>query len=84
MLILHIRNLPPKSLATITYVKQVEKQWPGLAREGGEICEWLGIPSVHSTQLEKENFRELVTAACHKENEKRLRKHELGRKNVTE
>ena len=50
-----------------------------MAREVGEICEWLGIPSVHSTQLEKENFRELVTAACHKENEKRLRKQALGK-----
>ena len=82
MLLLHIQKLPPKSLATITYVEQVEKQWPGLAREGGEICEWLGIPSIHSTQMEKEDYRELVTAACHRENQKRLRKQATGKENV--
>jgi hypothetical protein len=79
MLLLHIRRLPPKSLATITYKEQVENQWPGLAREGGEICQWLEITSVHSTKMEKEEYRAVVTAACHRENEKRLRKQALGK-----
>ena len=80
MLLLHIRKLPPKSVATITYKEQLEKQWPGLAREGGEICDWLGITSVHSTRMDKEDYRKVITKACHQLNEKRLRKQAIGKK----
>ena len=79
MLLFHIRSLEAKSLARITYEEQIHQQWPGLAREGDEICTELEIDSVHSSQLEKQAFRELVTKACHRINEKRLRYQAQGK-----
>ena len=83
MLLHHIRRLESKALAKITYEEQWAKKWPGLAREGEEICNELEIESVHSSGLEKQEFRTVVTNACHKLNEKRIRKHAEGKEKCT-
>ena len=59
------------------------KKWPGLAREVEEICNEPKIESVHSSGLEEQDFRVVVTNACHKMNEKRIRKHAEGKEKCT-
>ena len=70
----HIKSLGEETLARQVYEEQNIKQWPGLALEVEEIGSKLGIPSIDTCWLDAKKFRKLVTAACHAENEKRLRK----------
>ena len=56
--------------------------WPGLAKETGDICTWLGVESVHATLLDNQNYRKLVTEACHSLNEQRLRKASTGKEKL--
>ena len=74
MLILHIRNLETRAIARKIYEEQKEKNWPGLVAETEEICKKLKIESVNTTTQSKKNYRKIVTEACHKLNEERLRK----------
>ena len=39
MLAYHIRRLEDRALAKQVYVEQLSRGWPGLAREGKEMCE---------------------------------------------
>ena len=73
MLIMHIRNLSEESLAHRIYREQMDSAWPGLGKESQKICEQLKIESVHTTRLDVKQFRKVVTEACHKLNEQRLR-----------
>ena len=79
MLILHVRKLDPFSVARRIYEEQLNRKWPGLAREGVEICDEMGIKSVHSTRMEKQAYRDLITRACHKLKEIRIRKQADGK-----
>ena len=74
MLILHIRNLEDGAIAKRIYEEQKEKNWPGLVAETEQICKELKIESVNKTNQSKKNYRKIVTEACHKLNEERLRK----------
>ena len=74
MLIMHIRKISEESLAHRMYQEQMDNAWPGLAQESQKICDQLKIESVHTTGLEVKQFRKVVTEACHKLNEQRLRK----------
>ena len=74
MLMLHIRRLGSESLAHQIYTEQRNNNWPGLATETEKICDQLGVESVHTTGLEGQKYRKMVTLACHKINEQRLRK----------
>ena len=58
--------------------KKINK-WPGLVEETQKICEVLAIENVHTTKLSKKVYRKLVTKACHKENENRLRNKMQGK-----
>ena len=63
MMIVHLRNLDESSLASKIYKEQLEKGWPGLAREGKEICEELEIENVNETRMGKNDFKRLVINA---------------------
>ena len=73
MLILHIRNLDQSAIARKVYEEQKRENWPGLAKETQEICEELKIENVNITSQNKKTYRKIVTEACHKLNEERLR-----------
>ena len=79
MLVLHIRMLDKNCLARRIYEEQSHNNWPGLVEETKFICEKLSIESVHTTKLSKKVYRKLITRACHKENEKRLRNKTKGK-----
>ena len=73
MLMLHIRRLDESTLAHRMYREQRANAWPGLAQETQSICEQLEVESVHTTGLDVQAYRKLVTKACHRLNELRLR-----------
>ena len=79
MLILHVRRLSDTSLAKQIYEEQRKNNWPGLAEETEKICGWLDIESVHATLLNVQDYREVVTEACHRVNEQRLREISAGK-----
>ena len=74
MLMLHIRRLDEQTLANKIYREQRKNKWPGLAEETEKICAWLEAQCVHTTELDVQSYRDLVTKACHKKNEQKLRK----------
>ena len=53
-LISHIKSMDEKSLASQIYREQLEKGWPGLAKEAKEICEELEIEYINISTLTKE------------------------------
>ena len=73
MLIHHIRTLDKEALASEMYYEQVKNNWPGLAREAGDICEQLGIQNVNETVLSKKQFSQLVESAILTEEDKLLK-----------
>ena len=73
MLILHLRNLDKESLARRVYCQQQKELWPGLVEEAKQICVELQIEDCNVTSMNKNKYREVVTKACHKVNEERLR-----------
>lgn len=83
MLALHIRSLGDDTLAGKVYQEQKENKWPGLVKETEIICKKLEIENVHTTKKKKKLYRKIVTKACHKENEKRLRKQAEGKSKCT-
>ena len=80
MLALHIKRLNEDTLARKVYEEQKANKWPGLVEETQKICEILSIENVHTTKLSKKVYRKIITEACHKENEKRLRDKMQGKK----
>ena len=62
------------AIARKVYEEQKRENWPGLAKETQEICEELKIENVNITSQNKKTYRKMVTEACHKLNEERLRK----------
>ena len=52
-----------------------QKNWPGLVTEVDKICEELDIENADSAlRLDARKYRKIVTEACHKLNEGRIRK----------
>ena len=80
MLMLHIICLDEETLANKVYREQQSNNWPGLAKETEDICTKLGIENVHSTRLDAKKYRQIVTQALHKENERRLLKASENKK----
>ena len=74
MLVYHIRNLSPSSLANMIYVEQLRNKWPGLVPEAIKICEELGVEPVHMTKMKKERYKKTIKIACFKKDEENLRK----------
>ena len=72
-MIVHLRNLDENSLASKIYKEQLEKGWPGLAKEAKEICEELDIENVNETKMGKNDFKRLVNNALKINHEKMLR-----------
>ena len=72
LLVFHIRSLDNESLASRVYRKQIEENWPGLARETKQICEDLNIEDCNITQLSKKEYKIMLTKACHAKNEQKL------------
>ena len=79
MLILHIRQLDPSSLAGQVYRTQVQNSWPGLAKEAALICKTLNIEDVNTTIIDNKKYRKVVTRVCHVINEKWLRARTRGK-----
>ena len=73
-LALHIARLGEDTLARRIWEEQKLYGWPGLARETEEISELLGVDRPEVTNMTNKCYRAEVTAACHRENEARLRK----------
>lgn len=73
MLVLHIRSLSSDSLANKIYSEQRVQNWPGLAKETKIICEELDIEDCNSTTIDRNRYKSLLLAACHKSNENSLR-----------
>ena len=73
MLMLHVRRLDENTLAHRMYRKKRDNSWPGLAEETQSTCEQLEVESVHTTGLDVQAYRKIVTKACHRLNELRLR-----------
>ena len=73
LIVLHIRSLDQETLASRVYRKQMEQNWPGLARETKQICEDLNIEDCNLTQLSKRDYKLILTKACHTKNEQILR-----------
>ena len=68
-MILHLKDLEEKSLASQIYKEQVAKGWPGLAKEAKEICGELNIEDVNSTNMTKSEFKRLMKGALDTRNE---------------
>ena len=79
MLIFHIRSLNKEALAKKMYLEQIEKNWPGLAAETKTICEELDLEDCNTTTQSKEQYKILLTQACHRSNEKYLRSQAKGK-----
>jgi hypothetical protein len=72
-MILHLKDLDEHSLASQIYQEQVEKGWPGLAKEAKEICEELQIEDVNTTTKTNGEFKILVKRAIETRNEEMLK-----------
>ena len=72
-LALHIARLGEETLARKVWEEQIIFQWPGLAAEAEYIARELNIESVRDTELSKKEYRENVTEACHRYDEKMLK-----------
>ena len=59
--------------------EQRKNNWPGLAQETELICQELGIESVHATRLDGKKYRQVITEALHKTNERRLKLQAQGK-----
>ena len=84
-LISHIKSMDEKSLASQMYREQLEKGWPGLAKEAKEICEELEIEDINTSTLTKSEFKRLTKGAIKTKNEAILREmaHEKSKcKNI--
>ena len=73
MLAHHLLSLGEDTIGRRMYEEQMASKWPGLAQEVEVMCSKLNLPKLDSCWMDAKNFRKLVTSACHKENEKRLR-----------
>ena len=73
MLMLHVRSLDKESLALRIYEEEKAMKFPGLIKETEEICVKLEIECVHTTRLDAKKYRQIITEALHKENEKRIK-----------
>ena len=53
----------------------MEWDWPGLAKEGGELCRLLGLPDINSLDggVTKGEWKRLVTEACRVNDEEELK-----------
>ena len=84
-LISHIKSMDEKSLASQIYREQLEKGWPGLAKEAKEICEELEIEDINTSTLTKSEFKRLTKGAIKTKNEAILKEmaHEKSKcKNI--
>ena len=80
MLVLHLRHMGEGSLASQAYRQQVEKGWPGLAREAKSICENLGIADCNITILNQKEFKRVLKDALKKKDEAMLREQASSKK----
>ena len=72
-MILHLKELDEHSLASQIYREQVEKGWPGLAKEAKQICEELDIEDINSSTMSKGEFKRLIVGAIKNKDEAILR-----------
>ena len=79
MILLHIRRLGEETLAGKVYQEQRTNKWPGLVKEADQICDELSVENVQSTKLSAKVYRAKLVQACHKMNEKRLKKQAEGK-----
>ena len=73
MLVMHLRQLGEGTLASQVYREQVEKGWPGLAKEAKTICENLAIEDCNETMLNSKDFKKILKEALKKKDEEMLR-----------
>ena len=79
LIVFHIRNLDPSTLARKVYEEQKSMQWPGLAQETTVICQELAIEDCNYTSINKEKFVKILQEALHKINEEKLRNSAKGK-----
>ena len=76
---LHLRYLDQESLAHRVHLEQRAMGWPGLSTEVEEICRQLNIESVHTTNYNKYEYKQMLTRDCHIKNEQILMNLSEGR-----
>ena len=79
MMILHLKDLEEQSLAAQIYREQVDKGWPGLAKETKEICKELNIEDVNDTVMSKSEFKSLIKGAIQTKHEEMLKEESKGK-----
>ena len=79
LLVLSLRALDEVTLARRIYEQQLEHEWPGLVDETNTICQELEIQNCNTSNMNRKDYKELVTEACHRQNEIILRKQAQGR-----
>jgi hypothetical protein len=79
MLAYHVINLEEETLAKRVYIEQCSNEWPGLAKEVGEICQELGVESVVKTTLSKAAYRTRLIKAANLKNEEIIKKQSDGK-----
>ena len=68
MFVMYVRNLENTTLARRVYEEQKLKCWPGLAAETKLICQYLHIEDCNETQINKEDYKQIVLEASHLRN----------------
>ena len=75
MMIMHLREVDESSLASRIYHEQLAKGWPGLAKEGTDICKELDIEDVNTTDLTKSEFKRVIQGALQTRDEVMMREN---------
>ena len=78
-LVLHIRSLSSETLARRLYEEQIERGWPGLAKETAVICSKLGVEDCNTTCMNTVAYKKVVILACWRQDENRLRDQATGK-----
>ena len=79
LLVLHIRSLDDNTIAKQVYLEQIKHNWPGLAKETNSICKELKIEDCNVTSQTQDQYRIMLTEACHRMNENTLRLQAKGK-----
>ena len=72
-LIQHIKNLDDNCLAKEIYNEQIRNNWPGLTKECEELCVFLNIPNVITTEMTKGAWKNKVKQSIREKNSQNLK-----------
>ena len=56
----NLKSLDDNTLAKQVYDEQVKHKWPGLVKEGDNICDLIDLPRISGTSLSKQEINNAV------------------------